>query len=117
VAKTAVSKKKVSPRAAATAKPTQATKTAVPRSPGRKDRAPVTPTPAAAPAREAKIQAALYRIADAASAVKDMQEFYAEMHRIVGELMYAENFFIALHDKTTGLRCSLSMPRANLTRA
>ena len=27
-----------------------------------------------------------------------MQAFYAEMHRIVGELMYAGNFYIALYD-------------------
>ena len=33
---------------------------------------------------------ALYRIAETASAAQDMQEFYAEIHRIVGELMYAE---------------------------
>ena len=35
-------------------------------------------------ARAEKVQAALYRIADAASAVRDMQKFYVEMHRIVG---------------------------------
>ena len=28
-----------------------------------------------------------------------MQEFYAEIHRIVGELMYAENFYIVLYDE------------------
>ena len=28
-----------------------------------------------------------------------MQDFYAEMHRIVGELMYADNFYIALYDE------------------
>ena len=28
-----------------------------------------------------------------------MQAFYAEMHRIVGELMYADNFYIALYDE------------------
>jgi PAS domain S-box-containing protein len=46
----------------------------------------------------AKVQAALYRIAELAGAAKDMQEFYAAVHSIVGELMYAENFFIALYD-------------------
>ncbi len=54
-----------------------------------------------------KVQAALYKIAETASAVQDMQEFYAAMHRIVGELMYAENFFIALYDEATGM---LSFP-------
>jgi serine phosphatase RsbU (regulator of sigma subunit)/uncharacterized protein YigA (DUF484 family) len=53
--------------------------------------------------RQLKIQKALYEIADAASAVTDMQEFYAELHRIVGKLMYAENFFIALHDEQSDL--------------
>ncbi len=53
--------------------------------------------------RERKIQSALYEIAATASAVQNMDEFYAAMHRIVGELMYAENFFIALYDEQTGL--------------
>jgi signal transduction histidine kinase/DNA-binding response OmpR family regulator len=46
-----------------------------------------------------KVQDALYRIAETASAAHDMQEFYAEIHRIVGELMYAENFYIVLYDE------------------
>ena len=53
--------------------------------------------------RQLKIQQALYAIADAASAVKDMQSFYKKLHKIVGKLMYAENFFIALHDKQSDL--------------
>jgi GAF domain-containing protein len=48
--------------------------------------------------RTAKVQAALYRIAEAASAAQDLQEFYRTIHGIVGELMYAENFYIALYD-------------------
>lgn len=47
----------------------------------------------------AQVQAALYRIADAASTAEHMPAFYATMHRIVGELMYANNFFIALYDE------------------
>ena len=47
---------------------------------------------------QAHIDAALYRIAQAASTVTDMQEFYAAMHGIVGELMDASNFYIALYD-------------------
>jgi PAS domain S-box-containing protein len=50
-----------------------------------------------------KVQDALYRIAELASAAQDMQEFYRAIHEIVGELMYAENFFIALHDEERGL--------------
>ena len=45
-----------------------------------------------------RVQAALYRIAETASAAQDMPSFYAAIHRIVGELMYAENFYIALYD-------------------
>ena len=46
-----------------------------------------------------KVQEALYRIAETASAAQDMQEFYAEIHRIVGELMDAQNFYIVLYDE------------------
>jgi signal transduction histidine kinase/CheY-like chemotaxis protein/HPt (histidine-containing phosphotransfer) domain-containing protein len=46
-----------------------------------------------------KVQDALYRIAETASAAHDMQEFYAEIHRIIGELMYAANFYIVLYDE------------------
>ena len=49
--------------------------------------------------RQLKIQKALYEIADAASAVRDMQSFYEKLHKIVGKLMYAENFFIARYDE------------------
>ncbi len=47
----------------------------------------------------AKIQDALYRIAELAGAAQDLQEFYAAAHAIVGELMYAENFYISLYDE------------------
>ncbi|MFZ5903137.1 MAG: GAF domain-containing protein [Chloroflexota bacterium] len=53
--------------------------------------------------RQVRIQQALYEIADAASAVKDMGSFYKKLHRIVEKLMYAENFFIALYDRQTDL--------------
>ncbi|HKN64585.1 MAG TPA: GAF domain-containing protein [Gaiellaceae bacterium] len=46
-----------------------------------------------------KVQRALYRIAELASAARNMQEFYRAVHEVVGELMYAENFFIALFDE------------------
>jgi GAF domain-containing protein/DNA-binding response OmpR family regulator len=49
--------------------------------------------------RSAQVQAALYRIAETASAAQDMQEFYAEIHLIVGELMFAENFYVVLYDE------------------
>jgi PAS domain S-box-containing protein len=46
----------------------------------------------------AKVQDALYRIAELASAARDMQEFYRAIHGVVGEFMDARNFFIALYD-------------------
>jgi PAS domain S-box-containing protein len=50
-------------------------------------------------AQAAKVQNALYRIAELASAAQDMQEFYRATHEVVSELMYAKNFFIALYDE------------------
>ncbi len=49
--------------------------------------------------RAEKVQDALYRIADTASSIHEMAEFYLAMHAIVGELMNAENFYIALYDE------------------
>ena len=49
--------------------------------------------------RSQQVQSALYRIAETASAAQDMPAFYAEIHQIVGELMYAENLYIALYDE------------------
>ncbi|HEY4228209.1 MAG TPA: GAF domain-containing protein, partial [Candidatus Limnocylindrales bacterium] len=48
--------------------------------------------------RAVLVQGALYRIAEAASAGDDMPAFYRTIHEIVGELMYAENLYIALYD-------------------
>src|SRR5215831_10824245 len=47
----------------------------------------------------AKVQDALYRIAELASAAEDMQDFYRSVHAVVAELMQASNFFIALYDE------------------
>jgi PAS domain S-box-containing protein len=49
------------------------------------------------------VQDALFRIAELASAAQDMQEFYAAIHEIVGELTDASSFFIALYDEDRGL--------------
>ena len=57
-----------------------------------------SPHPADEHARDSRVQEALYRIASAASAASDLDAFYAEIHAIVGQLMYAENFYIALYD-------------------
>ncbi|HET7686616.1 MAG TPA: GAF domain-containing protein, partial [Candidatus Limnocylindria bacterium] len=53
--------------------------------------------------RAATVQAALFRIAETASAARDMPTFYASIHRIVASLMYADNFFIARYDAARGL--------------
>ncbi|PTB90077.1 hypothetical protein C9928_01455 [Pseudidiomarina aestuarii] len=49
------------------------------------------------------IQKALFKISELAASVQDMQEFYAAVHSIIGELMNAKNFFICLadHDNDT----------------
>ena len=48
--------------------------------------------------RAEKLESALYRIAETTSTVQDMGAFYAAIHGIVGELMNAQNFYIALYD-------------------
>jgi two-component system, cell cycle sensor histidine kinase and response regulator CckA len=51
--------------------------------------------------RAEKLQSALFRIAATTSATDDLNEFYAAIHGIVGELTYAQNFYVALHDVRT----------------
>ncbi|HEU5205599.1 MAG TPA: GAF domain-containing protein [Candidatus Limnocylindrales bacterium] len=53
-------------------------------------------------ARAEKVQTALYRIAEAATATSDLQAFYREVHATVATLMFAENFYIALYDDRRG---------------
>jgi diguanylate cyclase (GGDEF)-like protein len=48
--------------------------------------------------RGEKLQAALYSIADLASSELDMGEMLQRIHAVVGELMYAKNFYIALYN-------------------
>ncbi len=48
--------------------------------------------------KTAKLQTALFAIADLASSELDMPEMLARVHGVVGELMYAKNFFIALYN-------------------
>ena len=50
-------------------------------------------------ARAAKVQEALYRIAELASAARDLQEFYRAIHAVVGEFIDASNFYLALYDE------------------
>jgi hypothetical protein len=44
-----------------------------------------------------RLQGALYTIADLASSDLDMDKMLARLHAVVGELMYAKNFFITLY--------------------
>jgi PAS domain S-box-containing protein len=48
--------------------------------------------------RSEQIRSALYRIAAAAASTEDIDAFYAAIQGIVGELMYAKNFYVALYD-------------------
>lgn len=51
-----------------------------------------------------KLQRALYDIANLASGAEDMCTFYQSIHRILGSLFYAENFYIALADGNDRLK-------------
>src|SRR5216117_3393944 len=44
------------------------------------------------------IQSAIYRISEAANSAKDLPELYGQIHKVVGGLMPATNFYIALYD-------------------
>lgn len=46
--------------------------------------------------RAERLQAALYQIAELAGADIDSSQFYARIHQVVGRLLNADNFFIAL---------------------
>ena len=53
------------------------------------------------------LSSALYRVAEKSSTARDLQQFFAAVHSIVDELMYARNFYIAIYDSATEL---LSFP-------
>ncbi|MGH8126700.1 MAG: GAF domain-containing protein, partial [Rhodanobacteraceae bacterium] len=46
--------------------------------------------------RGERLQAALFRIAELAGTADSIDNFYAAVHRVVGGLLYARNFYIAL---------------------
>lgn len=48
--------------------------------------------------RAEAVQAAIYRISEAAQAAPQLADLYQALHTIVGELMPARNFYIALYD-------------------
>ena len=47
-----------------------------------------------------RVQAATYRISESANAAENLQDLYGSIHAILGELMLARNFYIALYDPT-----------------
>jgi two-component system, cell cycle sensor histidine kinase and response regulator CckA len=49
------------------------------------------------------LSSALYRVAEKSSSVHDLQRFFAAVHAIVNELMYARNLYVALYDAATDL--------------
>ncbi|HEX9112337.1 MAG TPA: PAS domain S-box protein, partial [Terriglobales bacterium] len=51
--------------------------------------------------RTEELNSALYAIAARNQANEDLQQFYAAIHNIVGQLMNARNFYIALYDPQT----------------
>ncbi|MFL6300426.1 MAG: PAS domain S-box protein [Terriglobales bacterium] len=51
--------------------------------------------------RGAKIESALYRIAETTSKSRDLDELYAAIHDILSELMPADNCYIAVYDPKT----------------
>ena len=57
--------------------------------------------------RAEDLSAALYAIAARSQSAEDLEQFYAAIHNIVGQLMCARNFYIALYDPQAQL---LSFP-------
>jgi PAS domain S-box-containing protein len=57
--------------------------------------------------RSEELNSALYSIAARTHSAEDLQSFFAAIHNIVGQLMCARNFYIALYDRDTQL---LSFP-------
>lgn len=49
------------------------------------------------------LQATLYRIASETNSAKNLDEFYAIIHGIIKEMMYADNFYIAVYDEKSDL--------------
>ena len=44
------------------------------------------------------VQKALFHISELAASAREMDNFYRSLHEIIGELMYARNFYISLYD-------------------
>jgi two-component system cell cycle sensor histidine kinase/response regulator CckA len=50
-----------------------------------------------------QVQEAIYHISEAAQAAQNLEELYGRLHAIIGRLMPARNFYIALYDAPSGI--------------
>lgn len=50
-----------------------------------------------------RLQSALYRITTITRSAEGMEQMFASLHEVIAELMYAKNFYIALHDPVTDM--------------
>jgi PAS domain S-box-containing protein len=50
-----------------------------------------------------QVRKAIYEISEASQVATSLEELYKSIHAIIGGLMPAQNFYIALHDRQTGL--------------
>ena len=57
--------------------------------------------------RLTNLEKCLYKISQAVNRIDNIDNLYAEIHKIIGSLIKADNFYIALYDEQTGL---LSFP-------
>lgn len=53
--------------------------------------------------RREQEQRVLYEIAQSVSTTSNLNELLKEIHRVLKSVLYAENFFVAIHDSSTGL--------------
>ena len=51
--------------------------------------------------RQERLRSTLFRISEVAHSAPNLEDMFRSTHRLVGELMNATNFFIALYDETT----------------
>lgn len=57
--------------------------------------------------RAESVQAAIYAISEAAHAAEDLPALFQQIHQIIGQLLPAHNFYVALYDEDSG---QLSFP-------
>ncbi len=68
--------------------------------------------------RAEALQAALFNISELAMSSRSQEEFYAEVHRVIGDLLDARNFYIALiNEARDGLDFVYSVDEYNRVRA